>query len=214
MRSDRNILRAYCQGDERERQALVNLFQGGRPEYERDWLEHPTIASVSPELQRSLAAYINREEVQGPPLVLRHSLFPIEHYLLQLFRTERLIASANLPDSSPVAHILTKVDWGGLEIAFGGRSQRLSVWRIGRNRTVGEGDFENVRVEREAVLREFPEAPPSTKAPAVSGSDEDARKVIRQAMSERSGFIGQEKGAEIVRAKFPSFGKKRAIATR
>jgi hypothetical protein len=35
--------------------------------------------------------------------------------------------------------------------------------------------------------------------------------VIRAALDEQGGFIGQENGAEIVRRKFPKFPKKRAM---
>ena len=42
-------------------------------------------------------------------------------------------------------------------------------------------------------------------------SDDDARALIRAAMAECGGFIGQEKGAEIVREAFPNFQKKRAM---
>jgi hypothetical protein len=35
--------------------------------------------------------------------------------------------------------------------------------------------------------------------------------VIRAALDEQDGFIGQENGAEIVRRKFPKFPKKRAM---
>ena len=46
---------------------------------------------------------------------------------------------------------------------------------------------------------------------AVPPTDDAARTVIRQAMTDSNGFVGQEKGAEIVRLKIPGFPKKRAM---
>jgi hypothetical protein len=170
-------------------------------------LNAPATASLSLELRQRLSDYVNREEVQGPWRLLRHATFPIEDYLLQLFRTERLTAYANLPDD-PVARLLTKPDWGGLEIAVGGDLRRLSVWRAGRVATSSMGDFENVRVEREAVLREFPKEAALVR---TLSTDDAARVVIRQALADSGGFLSQEIGAEIVRAKIPGFPKKRAM---
>jgi hypothetical protein len=84
----------------------------------------------------------------------------------------------------------------------------MCVWRLGQIRTTGVGDFENVRVERDQVLREFP---PEATVPSGAAGDDDARAVIRRALSEQGGFLSQEKGAEIVRGKFPTFQKKRAM---
>jgi hypothetical protein len=88
----------------------------------------------------------------------------------------------------------------------------MCVWRLGQIRVSGQGDFENVRVEREAVLREFPEEPPfdqmlSKRLP----TDDEAKAVIRVALGQEGGFVSQEKGAAIVRGKFPTFPKKRAM---
>jgi hypothetical protein len=79
---------------------------------------------------------------------------------------------------------------------------------IGRVAQVGRGDFENVRVARNAILSKFPAEAPSTETPA---SDDAARQVIRETLTLSGGFVGQEKGAEIVRRVFPSFPKKRAM---
>ena len=92
------FLQAYSRAGEGD---LQNLFRGARPEDEGTWLDDPSVASLSPELRQRLADYVNREEVQGPWRLLRHATFPIEDYLLQLFRTERLTAHANLPIPSP-----------------------------------------------------------------------------------------------------------------
>jgi hypothetical protein len=204
------LLDAFSRASESEREVLLSILRGARPVEEQNWLDAPATASLSPELLQRLSDYVNREEVHGPWRLLRQATFPIEDYLLQLFRTERLTAHANLPDA-PVARLLTKPDWGGLEIAVGGDLRRLSVWRAGRVAISGMGDFENVRVEREAVLREFPEEPPLAQSLSIPAPDEAARAVIRQALADSGGFLSQEKGAEIVRLNIPGFPKKRAM---
>jgi hypothetical protein len=204
------LLEACSRASESEREVLLSILRGARPADEQSWLDAPATASLSRELLRRLSDYENREEVQGPWRLLRHASFPIEDYLLQLFRTERLTAHANLPDD-PVARLLTKPDWSGLEIAVGGDRKRLSVWRIGHGAKTGGGDFENVRVEREEVLGEFPEEPPLAQTSSPPATDDAAREVIRQVMSDSNGFVGQEKGAEIVRREIPGFPKKRAM---
>jgi hypothetical protein len=167
----------------------------------------PSLLGSSPQTQQLLAGYVNRTEVQGPYRVRRHSTpFPIEDYLLRLFRQGALIAFANRLDD-PVARELTPADWGGLEIAIGGEHRRLLVWATGHVGKAIRGDFENVRVAREAVLLQFPVEPPVNEGPA---SDVAARAVIREALSLSGGFISQEQGAEIVRRKFPGFPKMRA----
>ena len=204
------FLQAYSRAGEIDLQILQSLFRGARPEDEGTWLGDPAVASLSPELRERLADYVNRGEVQGPWRLLRHADFPIQDYLVRLFRTGRLTSNANLPND-PIGRALTRADWGGLEIAAGGDSKRLSAWRIGYVSKSGGGDFENARVERDAVLREFPEAPPLAQSLAVPPTDDAARTVIRQAMTDSNGFVGQEKGAEIVRLKIPGFPKKRAM---
>jgi hypothetical protein len=204
------LLDAFSRASESEREVLLSLLRGSRPVEEQSWLDAPATASLSPELLQRLSDYVNREEAHGPWRLLRHATFPIEDYLLQLFRTEQLTAHANLPDD-PVARLLTKPDWGGLEIAVGGDLRRLSVWRAGRAAINGMGDFENVRVEREAVLREFPEEPALAQSLSIPATDDAARAVIRQALADSGGFLSQENGAEIVRSKIPTFLKKRAM---
>jgi hypothetical protein len=204
------FLQAYSRAGESDLQILQSLFRGARPEDEGTWLGDPAVASLSPELRQRLADYVNRGEVQGPWRLLRHADFPIEDYLVRLFRTGRLTSNANLPND-PIGRALTRADWGGLEIAAGGDSKRLSAWRIGYASKTGGGDFENARVERDAVLREFPEAPPLAQTLSDPPTDEAARAVIRQALTDSGGFLSQENGAEIVRSKIPTFLKKRAM---
>ncbi len=98
---------------------------------------------------------------------------------------------------------MSKPDWAGLEIACGGDARRLGVWRSGKVSIKGDGDFENVRVEREAVMKAFPEPP---------ASESEVRSLIRLELEKRGGFFSQENGAQIVRAVFPDFPKKQAMA--
>ena len=66
-------------------------------------------------------------------------------------------------------------------------------------------------VDREAALREFPEEPPLAQTSSPPATDDPARAVIHQVMIDSNGFVGQEKGTEIVRLKPPGFPKKRAM---
>jgi hypothetical protein len=132
-------------------------------------------------------------------------LFPVAEYLLQLFRTGQFKAVGNLPNET-VARALSPSDWGGLTIALANDSQRLCVWRLGNSERVGHGDTENVRVARDDVLKVFPADPP----PPAEPTDEDARRLIRDAMASRDGFI-QKNGAKIVRDKHPNFNVTRAM---
>jgi len=77
--------------------------------------------------------------------------------LLRLFRTGVLKASANLP-GDPRAYEISRADWAGLEMSDTGRG-RLGVWRIGSRGKTEKGDFEDVRIERELVLKVFPAKP-------------------------------------------------------
>jgi hypothetical protein len=110
---------------------------------------------LSAELRRVAIDYFSAPEPHGPPHVFIRGTFPTIQYLERLFRTGVLSATANLP-GEPKAYELSKADWAGLEIACGGDLRRLGVWRTGQVSIKGEGDFENVRVEREAILKAFP----------------------------------------------------------
>ena len=73
------------------------------------------------------------------------------------------------------------------------------------------GDIEKVLVRRAEILKEFPPDPPPREVSVQEVSDDDARHVIQEALSRNGGFLPQKKGAEIVRAKFPSFKKEQAM---
>jgi hypothetical protein len=204
------LLEACARAGEADREVVLSLFRGAHPKDVTSWMDDPAVPLLSPELRRRLVDFVYREEVQGPWRWTRHPEFPIDDYMLVLFRTGRLTAYANLPNN-PVARLLTKADWGGLEIAIGGELERTSVWRIGRRTKSGAGSFESVRVERAAVLREFPEEPPTARILATPPTDDSARAVIRRALVESGGFVSQKNGAEIVRTRMPTFPKKRAM---
>ena len=130
-------------------------------------------------------ALMNRLEKEGKIRIVQRNEFPTLRYLERLFRLGRLVASGNLP-GDPRAQVISTMDWAGLHIAVGGDAKRLSVWRAGKVSNKGEGDFENVRVSREQVLKEFHEQPPSAQdtktaqpmgedLPAVSRAQKDVR---------------------------------------
>ena len=121
------LLDAYARASEFEQRILTSIFKDSRPSEEPSRLERPAYWALSQEMQQLLARYVNRKVVQGPYRVLRHAPFPIEDYLLQLFRKGVLIAHANLPDD-PIARTLTPADWAGLEITIRGERRRLPVW--------------------------------------------------------------------------------------
>ena len=111
--------------------------------------------------------------------------FPTIRYLEHLFRTGVLCAIANRP-GEPKAYELSKLDWAGLEIASGRDSRRLGVWRIGNVSMEGGGDFENVRVEREAVLRVFPAEWSETAVAA------DLKSILREALRDNPNLTQTE----------------------
>jgi hypothetical protein len=96
-------------------------------------------------------------------------------------------------------------------IAVGGEDERLSVWMRGNVGTKGRGAYENVRVARADVLREFPVDPPKDEdVEPTAVSDEQVREVVRIACDMNGGFVGQEEGASLVREKFPNVRRDRA----
>jgi hypothetical protein len=148
--------------------------------------------------------------VQGPPHVFLRERFRTIDYLRHLFEQGRLKAIAHRPND-PAGKVMSVYDWGGLEIAVGGDHERLSVWMRGKVGTIGPGAFENVRISRDEVLREFPVEPPESEdlEPAVV-SDEQVRAVVRAAVASMGGFIGQAEGASVVRREFPDVTRDRA----
>ena len=200
--------RAWMHAASSDRTKATDLFATHDDDRTRI-LSDPRLVEITSGLAIDVRTYIGAPEAQGPPNVFFRGIFPTVRYLEHLFRSGRLQAMGNLPND-PRALAITASDWSGLDIGVGGTRNRMCVWRLDQIRTTGAGDFENVRVERDQVLREFPaEAPPEITAPS-GASDDDARAVIRAALSEH-GFLSQEKGAKIVRSKFPSFLKKRAM---
>jgi hypothetical protein len=137
---------------ESEQALLLELFRA-HGEKSDEFRSDPRLGQLSPELRRVAINYLSAPD--GSPDVFVREPFPTIRYLEQLFRTGGLRATGNLP-GEPKAHEISAADWAGLEIAVGGKRQRLGVWRIGTVGMTGDGDFENVRVEREAVLKAFP----------------------------------------------------------
>ena len=138
-------------------------------------------------------------------------LFPVVDYLLQMLRAGQFKAVGNLPNE-PLARELSLADWRGLTIALANDTQRLCIWSLGNTQRVGDGDIKNVRVARDAVLKAFPADRPSPIGPTpIQATDEDANRLIRDAMASNGGFIPQREGSRIVRAAFPDFKATRAM---
>jgi len=202
--------RAWIYATSSDRTMAINLFATHGDDKTRI-LSDPRLSEITSGLAIGIRTYISADEAQGPPHVFVRELFPTDKYLEDLFRNGRLQAIGSLPND-PRAHEITVPDWSGLEIGVGGDRSRFCVWRLGQIRATGVGDIENVRVERDQVLREFPaDAPAEGTATSCAVSDDDARAVIRAALAEHDGFLSQEKGAAIVRRNFPKFRKKRAM---
>ena len=175
---------------------------------------------VEPERLRSLLKDVFADNaVQEPPREVVVSLFPYLDYLLRLFRKGALVASGNLPGKRALE--ISLAEWAGLEIAEGDNTHRLGVWRVGRTANVkhgadrlilstglypGAGDIENVCVQRDGILKEFPERTPRTQTPQEVKplSDDAARELIWEAASKKHGFITQNEGEIILRTRDPS----------
>jgi hypothetical protein len=204
------LLALWAEAPDFERALLVDLARA-YSKNEDGFRSDPRLEQLSPELRNVAIDYFLSPEPHGPPHVFIRGTFPTNRYLERLFRTGALTATANLP-GEPKAYELSKADWAGLEIACGGDLQRLGVWRTGKVGATGEGVFENVRVARDAVLTAFPaDPPPPPKPTPIQATDEDARRVIRDAMASSGGFIPQKEGARIVRKVFPDFNFTRAM---
>ncbi len=190
------------EGDEEERSAAINGI-------------------TSAEVRELVKVVLSSPEAQGPFRRVDYFHFPIEKYLLHLLRSGRLAASGNVPNE-PLAVKISPDDWAALEIAVSEDTSRLGVWRIGRKPTMsnnplrkglypGNGDIEDVRIGRGQILAIFPANTPTRDGATIEVSDDAARSKIRDAIEKNNGFIGQKNGAEIVRAAFPNFPKKRAM---
>jgi hypothetical protein len=172
-------------------------------------LSDPRLEKLTPKLARILREAVS-SAVHGPPHVFIREPFPTLDYLRHLFEQARLEAVANRP-SDPEAKVISTIDWSGLVITVGGEDERLSVWMRGNVGTKGRGAYENVRVARDDVLREFPVEPSEDEdlEPAAV-SDEQVRELIRAVMVSMGGFIGQAEGASVVRGEFPNVTRDRA----
>ncbi len=170
---------------------------------------------VEPEKLRSLLKEVLADNaVQEPPREVVVSIFPYRDYLLWLFRKGALVGKGH-PPGAPLSVEILPADWAGLEIAISEDTQRLGVWRIGRPANAkrgidrllgceglrpGAGDIENVRVQRDEILKEFPERTPraQNRQQVKPLSDAAALELIREAASKKDGFITQNEGAKIL----------------
>jgi hypothetical protein len=102
------------------------------------------------------------------------TLFPIDEYIRRLFISGELKASGtrqNDPESRPIS----RENWGCLAIGESEDSSRRGVWRDNSTRYGGDGDFENVRVARDGVLRVFPAEPPTAAEPPAAEASQEAQ---------------------------------------
>jgi hypothetical protein len=70
--------------------------------------------------------------------------------------------------------------------------------------------YRNALVDAAAIQNFWPSIPKPVSIQELP-SDDDVREVIRRMIRDHCGFIGQEKGANIVRKQFPGFPKKKAM---
>jgi hypothetical protein len=202
------LIEAYTNASDDDRFVLNMLFRGDS--YERDIPRLSTMAYLSPELRAFVRAYCARVEPPADFGDQRLGRFPTTNYVLHLLRMGRLLGRVCLLGET-LGRDLMPDDWAMLEIAPGGLYDRLCVWRRFPPTKDRNGDIERVRVRRGEVLKEFPSEPPPREEPSKEASDEDARRIIREAMAANGGFISQKKGAKIVGAEFPGFNMQRAM---
>jgi len=168
------------------------------------------LGKLAPSLCQVLRETLSSPPVQGPPHVFFRKPFPTIDYLTHLFQEERLQALGNKPNELEAVTI-SKLNWSGLEIGVGGEYERLGVWPRGRICITGHGEFENVRVSRAELLREFPAELPQADDPAPETvSDDVVLELIRTASQQNGGFIGQRAGSDLVRRRFPAIARDRA----
>ena len=200
---------ALRHASESDRTKIVEIVNDHRGDY-AGILKDPRLERLTPHLCQRLRRRFSSPEVQGPPNVFVREPFRTIDYLKHLFEAGRLQAFGNLLND-PTALTISAVDWGGLEIGVGGEHQRLSVWMRGKISTSGHGDFENVRVSREEVLREFPVEPPEVEDPQPEAvTDDEIRDFLRAASDRNGSIIAQNAGAELVRKRFPHVCRDRA----
>jgi hypothetical protein len=151
-----------CAATDRLQEAVIALRRRRGIEEKRSAIDR----IESAELRQLVETAASAPEAHGPYQLVERFPFPTGQYLVLLFRSGRLAATGNLPNEIRALK-LSPDDWAGLEIGISDDTRRLGVWRIGRtaNRSVilarkvlhpGSGDIENVRVQREEILKVFP----------------------------------------------------------
>lgn len=152
--------------------------------------------------------------------------------LLSLEERSRVIEARNLVWRAMWAEMNSQIEEGSLVVyamlrsALATKFDRISPsqwfqfeiadWGLGRavceataeslfDIHLGRANIQSKDMIAEGVRIEFAKA-------IATPSDDDARALIRAAMKKNGGFIGQEKGAEIVRQTYSNFRKKRAMA--
>jgi hypothetical protein len=98
--------------------------------------------------------------------------------------------------------LIPAFEWNDLDFLSGSGSTLVTKG--------GEG-YTSTLIARAELLAHFNGAPISLveRAPPT---DDEVRSILRQALKENGGYLSQDQGATIVRAKFPTFNKKQAMA--
>src|SRR5208283_4718432 len=163
----RALARAWTFASEQDRELVVEITVDHYEDL-RGALDDDRLKKLPPSFAHLLRDAVLAPAVEGPPHVYIREPFRTLDYMEYLFRSGRLQAVGNRPNN-PEAIEITPIDWGGLEIAVGGDQERLSVWMRGQIRMNGRGDFENVRVARDQILREFPGESPTAADWQIDG---------------------------------------------
>ncbi|MFZ1964509.1 MAG: hypothetical protein WAU78_13780 [Roseiarcus sp.] len=163
------LISACSAASEHDKTTLANLIERSSADI-RCIVGDPAFNELPAALNQLIRGVALAREVQGPPQVIHYAPFPIEDYLLHLFRTGRMTGSGNLPGEA-LARAITPQDWRGLEIRVGGDTRRLAVWIIGRTSVHRAGDIENVRISRDEILKEFPADAPKPTGPKQALDD-------------------------------------------
>ena len=203
------LARAWRFASEQDRELAVEITVDHYEDL-RGAFDDERLRKLPPSFTYLLRDVVFGPEMQGPPHVYIREPFRTLDYMEYLFRSGRLEAAGNRPNN-PEAIIITPVDWGGLEIAVGSDQERLSVWIRGQIKTSGRGAFENVRVARDQIFREFPAGSlAAADAQPTAATDDEIREVVRAASERNGGFIAQSAGAELVQQHFPEVSRDRA----
>jgi hypothetical protein len=197
------LISACSAASERDKTTLTNLIERNSADL-ICIVDDPAFNELTAALNQLIRDVASAREVKGPPQVIHYAPFPIEDYLLHLFRGGRMTASGNLPGEA-LAREITPRDWGGLEIRVGGDTRRLAVWIIGRTSVHRAGDIENVRISRDEILKEFP-----ADTPKPTGLKQSLDDVLLEAANQvQTRTLTQARAIELAKERGVFAGRER-----